>query len=79
MRWIIVILSMNTSGHPYIANGSWIDQGGYVSLEDCQSDIARQQAFHPQANAGTPAVWECLAVDFGQSKTLVPYTNGQWQ
>jgi hypothetical protein len=81
MKWIIVILSMNASGHPYIANSSWMDQGGYVSLDACQSDIGRQQSFHPQAQVtgGAPAVWECLAVDPSQSKTLVPYANGQWQ
>jgi hypothetical protein len=80
MKWIIIIVSINESGHPYIANSSWTDTNqGYPTLDACQSDIAKQQAFHPQANGGAPAVWECLAIDPSQSKTLVPYANGQWQ
>jgi hypothetical protein len=80
MKWIIVILSMNGSGHPYIENSSWMDATqGYPTLEACQSDMAKQQAFHPNANGSAPAVWECLATDPSQSKTLAPYANGQWQ
>jgi hypothetical protein len=79
MKWIIVILSMNGSGHSYIANSSWMDGGGYWTLEACERDMPRQQAFHPQVNSGAPAVWECLAIDPSVSRTLVPYANGQWQ
>ncbi len=81
MRWIVVILSMNASGHPFIQNSSWMDQPGYPSLEACEVDVPRQKALHPDStvNGGAAALWECLAVDFSQSKTLVPNTNGSWQ
>jgi hypothetical protein len=39
---------MNVSGHSFIANRSWMDgDAGYDTLEACQEDIGRQQAFHP--------------------------------
>ncbi len=49
MRWIIVILSMNASGHPFIQNSSWMDQPGYLSLEACEEDVPRQKALHPDS------------------------------
>jgi hypothetical protein len=82
MQWIVIVLSMNASGHPYIANSSWMDTGGYPSLEACQADLPRQMALHPQSQVvtgGAAALWECLAVDFSQSKTLIPNTNGSWK
>jgi hypothetical protein len=79
MKWIIVIMSMNASGHPYISNSSWLDQNGYPSLQACQSDITAQQAFHPNVNGSAPAVWGCFAIDTTQSMKLIPNTNGQWQ
>src|ERR1700733_636015 len=82
MKWIIVILSMNARGHPFIANSSWMDGGNYDSLGACMADVGRQKALHPDQNVvsgGSAAVWECLAVDSSQSKTLVPHLNGDWQ
>jgi hypothetical protein len=82
MKWILIILSMNASGHPYIANSSWMDGRNYDSLEACEADAPRVKALHPDqnvVNSGAAAMWECLAVDFSQSKTLVPHVNGDWK
>jgi hypothetical protein len=55
MKWIIVILSVNASGHSYIANSSWMDANqGYPTLEASQFDIAKQQAFHRKRMVARP-------------------------
>jgi hypothetical protein len=78
MKWLLVIITANVSGHTQLSNSSWLDAPAYISLEQCQADAPRLMALHPNAGGG-PALWECLAVDPLQSRTLVPYANGDWK
>jgi hypothetical protein len=83
MQWILVVLAVNSAGHTFIANSSWMDADppGYPTLETCERHIGEQRALHPNPVGSAAMIWECLAVDFSVSRKFVPSADsaGDWQ
>jgi len=69
MKWIIVIVSLNAAGHPFIARSLSLDDYNYPSLEACMGHLGREKAIHHDLSIelGAAAFWECVAVDFSKS------------